>query len=154
MKKEILHNEKGFALVAAILGCLILLAIGMLVAQISTSDLRTSAGTVGEKKAMAAVESGAQQLLRNFDPAVTSGYGTATVVPGGVDANSRFTVAAPTASNLPPRTIPGYALGASQQWGLMRYDSSVRGENTTYKTVLNVDVGVGYGPVPVGTASR
>lgn len=158
MGKKILHNEKGFSLIAAILACLILLAIGMLVIQMSTSDLRTSAGTVGEKKALVAVESGMHQLLQNFDPNVpwdaTNGYLTRTVIPGGIDANSRFTIAAPTTSILPPVTMPGYALGASQQWGMMRYDGSVKGENTTYNTVLNVDIGIGYGPVPIGTTSR
>ena len=158
MERKILQNEKGFALIAALLACLILMAIGMLVIQMSTSDLRTSAGTVGEKKALVAVESGVHQLLRNFDPNVpwnaTNGYLTQTVVPGGIDGNSRFTIAAPTVSILPPVTMPGYALGASQQWGMMRYDAAVKGENTTYNTVLNVDVGVGYGPVPIGTTSR
>jgi Tfp pilus assembly protein PilV len=158
MKKKILQNEQGFALIAALLACLILLAIGMLVIQMSTSDLRTSAGTVGEKKALIAVESGIHQLLKNFDPNVpwdaTHGYVTQTVIPGGIDDRSRFTISVPTASTLPPVTMPGYALGASQQWGMMRYDTAVKGESTTYSTVLNVDVGVGYGPVPIGTTSR
>lgn len=158
MEHRILNNEKGFALIAAILACLILLAIGMLVIQMSTSDLRTSAGTVGEKKALVAVESGVHQLVKNFDPNVSwdasHGYNTQTVIPGGIDGNTSFTIAAPTTSTLPPVTMPGYALGASQQWGMMRYDASVKGQNTTYNTVLNVDVGIGYGPVPIGTTSR
>jgi hypothetical protein len=159
MGKKILHNEKGFALIAAILACLILLAIGMLVIQMSTSDLRTSAGTVGEKKALVAVESGVHQLLMNFGPDVTAGYNTWTPIPGG-DTGGRFKITgpppstAPTASILPPVTMPGYALGASQQWGMMRYDASVKGENTTYKAALDVGVGIGYGPVPIGTTSR
>ena len=151
MEKKILilQNEKGFALIAAILACLILLAIGMLVIQMSTSDLRTSAGTVGEKKALIAVESGVHQLVKNFDPNVpwdaTHGYGTQTVIPDGIDGNSRFTIAVPVASTLPPVQITANSL---ENWQMMRYNTSVKGENTTYNTVLNVDIGIGYGPVP------
>jgi hypothetical protein len=68
MKKLILSNEKGFALLAALMACLILLAIGILVINMSTGDLFTSSATVGIKKAQLAVESGAPKLLNDVRP--------------------------------------------------------------------------------------
>ena len=50
------RNEEGFALIAAILANLILLAVGIIAINISTQDLRISMRVVGDKKAMSAAE--------------------------------------------------------------------------------------------------
>jgi Tfp pilus assembly protein PilX len=166
MENKILNNEKGFALIAAILACVILFAIGMLVIQMSTSDLRTSAGTVGERKALAATESGIHKLVQDFSPnsatwTATNNYTTNCssssptyiwqVISEGIDANTQFAVCAPTLSSQPPVAMPGYAFG---EWAMMRYDGRVVGKNTTYNSSISVDVGIGYGPIPIGTDSR
>ena len=57
-RRRRLSSEKGFALVTAILACVILFALAMLILQLSTGDLRVSAKSVGDKKAMAAAETG------------------------------------------------------------------------------------------------
>ncbi|MCX5827821.1 MAG: hypothetical protein NTV58_07445 [Deltaproteobacteria bacterium] len=174
MKKISLASEKGFALVAAIIACLILLAIGMLVINLSTKDLRTSSVTVGNNKSLAAVESGTHRLVQNFSPdsstwvptplntdfsytttanctATTPTYNWRALAAG--DAATQYAVCAPTNSNLPPVPIPGYALG-SGGWGMMRYNARVVGKNDSYNSTVSVDVGIGYGPVPIGTSSR
>jgi hypothetical protein len=69
MKKDILSNEKGFALLAALMACLILIAIGILVINMSTGDLFTSSATVGNKKALLAVESGIPKVINDVQPA-------------------------------------------------------------------------------------
>jgi Tfp pilus assembly protein PilX len=168
MKKTPLANEKGFALVAAIIASLILLAIGMLVINLSTKDLRSSSVTVGSNKSLAAVESGTHRLVQDFNPDSTTWTAAnnytqncnATAptyiwrtIAAGVDANTQYAVCAPTASNLPPVPIPGYALG-SGGWGMMRYNARVVGKNDSYSSAVGVDVGIGYGPVPIGTSSR
>ena len=62
--KKILSSEKGFILLTAILACVILLALAILIINLSTSDLRVSSKTVGEKKAMSAAEAGNLGQLR------------------------------------------------------------------------------------------
>jgi hypothetical protein len=163
--KIIISNEKGFALVAAIIASLILLAVGILVINMSTGDLRASAVTVGEKKALSAVESGVHRLMQDFssDSATwTAAYNYSTdcttATPAyiwrtinsatdgidGADQNTQFAICAPTASSLPPLAIPGYA---TEDWGMMRYNSKVVGRNTSYNSSVTVDIGIGYGPV-------
>jgi len=159
-------NEKGFALVAAIIASLILLAVGILVINMSTGDLRSSAITVGDKKALAAAESGIHRLVQDFSPDSTTwtaanNYTTNCTassptyiwrsIASGTDANTQFAVCAPTLSSQPPVNLPGYALG---EWAMMRYDGRVAGKNTSYSTSTTVDIGIGYGPVSIGTSSR
>ncbi|MDI9570799.1 MAG: hypothetical protein QM278_08765 [Pseudomonadota bacterium] len=163
-----LGNQAGFALVAAIIASLILLAIGMLVINLSTKDLVSSSVSVGNNKALAAVESGAHRLTQDFDPdpdTWTAGNNYSTncsaaapayiwrTIAGGVDGNTQFAVCAPTRSNLAPVPIPGYALG-SGGWGMVRYDTRIVGKNDSYGSQVSVDLGIGYGPVPIGTSSR
>lgn len=165
MRLDIL-NEKGFALVAAIIASLILLAVGILVINMSTGDLRSSAITVGDKKALAATESGIHRLVQDFSPDSTTwtaanNYTTNCTassptyiwrsIASGTDANTQFAVCAPTLSSQPPVNLPGYALG---EWAMMRYDGRVAGKNTSYNTSTTVDIGIGYGPVSIGTSSR
>jgi hypothetical protein len=159
-------NEKGFALVAAIIASLILLAVGILVINMSTGDLRSSAITVGDKKALAATESGIHRLVQDFSPDSTTwttanNYTTNCAassptyiwrsIASGTDANTQFAICAPTLSSQPPVNLPGYALG---EWAMMRYDGRVAGKNTSYSTSTTVDIGIGYGPVSIGTSSR
>jgi Tfp pilus assembly protein PilX len=77
-------SEKGYALVSAIIACVILLGLAMLVIQVSTQDLRISAQTVGEKKAMAATDSGIHRLVRNFNPNTPPNYNVITTSPVAV----------------------------------------------------------------------
>ena len=168
MKKRNLGGEQGFALVAAIIACLILLAIGMLIINLSTKDLRSSSVSVGYSKSLAAVESGAHRLVQDFSPlsstwTTTNNYTTnctATsptyiwrTIASGVDGNTQYAICAPTRSNLAPVPLPGYALG-SGGWGMMRYDARIVGKSDSYNSQVSVDVGIGYGPVPIGTSSR
>lgn len=64
-----IKREEGFALVAAILACLILLAVGLVAYFMTTQDSRTSLRTMGDKKAMMATESGVHRIMTYFDAA-------------------------------------------------------------------------------------
>jgi len=48
-KKYYINSEKGFALVLALIACLILVALGALVINLSTGDLKTSGQILGER---------------------------------------------------------------------------------------------------------
>ena len=156
MKKMNLSNEKGFALMAAIIACLILLAVGMLVINLTVGDLKSSSVAVGNKKSLAATESGIHRVIQDFNPPVALAYATADCVANpnwqqistgdsaGIDDNTRYAVCTPTESTLPPVSVPGSAI---DEWGMMRYNGGVVGQNTSYHSLTKVNIGIGYGPV-------
>ncbi len=159
MKKTILNNEKGFALLAAIIASMIILAVGLLALNYSVGDLGASRLSIGDRKALAATESGIHTLAQEFidDPTTwtsTSQYtqDCTSVVPNyiwrsiasGVDANTEFAICVPTRLNAALIQVPGYALDEA---ALMRYTATVVGRNSTYKTKRIVMIGIGYGPV-------
>jgi hypothetical protein len=157
-------GERGFALIAALLAIWILTALGMLVFSVTTQDVRVSSRTVGERKAFSAAESGLYWLTLNFDPAnpsnaVQSGVvvdGTSTGDPktqyGIGPANSDGTWVPKTGPVAVP--IAGYAMGGGETWGRQRFLARVTGTNTGYNSTVQVDVGVGYGPVDISTIYR
>lgn len=164
MKKRWLSNENGFALLAAIIASLILLAVGVLAINLSSGDLRASAVTVGDKKALAATESGVHRLVQDFDPTPatwTAAHNytqncTSTIpsyiwraIVSGIDANTRFAVCKPVASNMPPLAPSGYNLVTGGAYGILRYDGTVVGQNTSYNSLIKADIGIGFGPVPL-----
>ncbi len=151
-------SGKGFSLVIAILAILILTALGYLVVMMSTQDTRVSARVVGEKKAMAAVETGIHQLMANFDPQNAASWTSQTFTSGSTsDATSTYTIGAPAApaGNLPLYVpLAGYSIGGGQEWGQRAYALAVTGNSTKYNATVQVDVGLGYGPIDITTMSR
>jgi len=161
MKKMVfINNEKGFVLLAAIFACVILLAVGMLAINMSTGDIRSSAITVGDKKAFAGAESGIHRLVQDFNPETASWTAAnnytqtcTSLIPGyiwraitsGTDVNTKFAICRPAASSQSPVSVPGYAL---DEWAIMRYDATVVGKSDSYNSLTKVDVGIGFGPVP------
>ena len=152
-----LSSEKGFVLVAAVLACLILLALAMLVIQLSTRDLQISARSVGEKKALAAAETGIHKLIQNFDPQNLSASAVSHVA---VDADNSpgdfYTISNPYLPASGPAFLPlaGFSIGGGQSWGQKRYNVDVTGKNDTYGTQADIGVGLGYGPIEISTISR
>jgi hypothetical protein len=148
------NSESGFALIAAIMACLILLALGMLVISLSTQDIRVSTKIVGEKRALAAADTGISSLAQTFDPQIP------VLVPTTVnraDGVSSYTINYPaTRPTVGATTIPlaGFSIGGGQRWGQSRYNMDVVGRNTEYNTQVTIGVGVGYGPVELSTMSR
>jgi len=151
-------EEKGFALVAALLANLILLAVGIVAINLSSQDIRVSMKTVADKKAVNAAEAGIHWLTVNFDPANLAGVAvTNQQVDVSTDPNTKYTIALPTEPTTGPAQIPlpGFSIGGSQTWGQARYDvKGITGTNTAYNTTVTIDVGLGHGPVEMGTMSR
>jgi Tfp pilus assembly protein PilX len=150
-------SERGFALIAALLANLILLAVGIIAINLSTQDIRISMTMVGEKKAMAAAESGIHALTQNFDPGNLTGSALTNVqVDASNDPNSRYTVAAPTPPTTGPTVLPmaGYSIGGGQMWGQERFDTTVTGTNTAYNATVQIDIGLGFGPIEITTMYR
>jgi Tfp pilus assembly protein PilX len=155
--KRKISTEKGFALIAAILACVILFALAMLVIHLSTGDLRVSTKSVGEKKALSAAETGIHRMIQNFDPQNLAASAAVNVqVDAANDPSSVYTIGAPAAPTSGPVFLPmsGYAIGGGQSWGQRRYVATVQGQNTQYGTQANISTGVGYGPIEISTMSR
>lgn len=151
------RDERGFALIAALLANLILLAVGIIALNLSTGDIRISMRSVGDKKAVNAAEAGLHWLTVNFDAATyTSLINTTNAVTSGVDSNTRYTINSIAEPTTGPAQIPlpGFSIGGSQTWGQARYDARITGENTAYSSRVTIDVGLGHGPVEMGTMSR
>ena len=173
MKKTALGNEKGFALLAAIIASLILLAVALLIINMSVGDLAATSMTVGNKKSLAASESGVHYVIPNFNPDPTTWtaannysplvdvdnhqFGTDNYnlyiwqsIPNGTDTNTQYAICTPV--KLPRTTsTPGNALGGGGTgtgFGYIIYNISVIGKNTTYGSKSQIDVGIGYGPIP------
>lgn len=151
------QKENGFALIAALMGILILTAVGILVFALSTQDIRISGRLIGEKKAFAAVETGIHRLSQTLDPANLAGTAVSNrQVDANNDPESRYTIGTPARPTTGPSTLPmaGYAIGGGQQWGQERFNARVTGTNTRYNSMVQVDVGVGYGPIEITTLYR
>ena len=154
MKRSILRSEKGFALIAAILASLILLAVGMLVISLTTGDLRISQRVVCDKKTLSATETGIQRLMQSFDPNNLAASAATNVQAYATDSTQLYTIATPTFSGLPPLYLAGYAISAGSGWGMNRYDALVTGTNTACNSTTAVQVGIGFGPVSLGTMAQ
>ncbi len=151
------YHERGFALVAALMAILILTAAGLLAFTVSTQDIRMSGRIVGEKKAISAAEAGAHWLSQTFDPSDLSPYPrNNVVVDSTIDPGSQFSVAIPARPTSGAALLPitGYSLSGGQPWGQARYNTRVIGENTRYASNIQVNLGVGYGPVEMSTTYR
>lgn len=150
---RLIKSEKGFALIAAIMACLILLALGMLVISLSTQDIRVSAKIVGDKRSLAAAEEGIHRLSQDFDPQNpqnAQNYGNPVWRRDGV---SNYTINQPTPPARGPSAIPltGYSIAGGDAWGQLLYNTSVTGKNKEYNTQVTISVGFGYGPIDITT---
>ena len=143
--KRRLSSERGFALITAILACMILFALAMLIINLSTGDLQVSARNVGEKKAMIAAETGIHQVMRNFNKNNPTASAAANVpVDATNDPASVYTITAPTQRMKPdgnPAWVP--ESGNSVCPKRLIYQASVTGQNTAYNTTMTVDIGIG-----------
>jgi phosphate/sulfate permease len=142
-KKYYINSEKGFALVLALIACLILFALGALVINMSIGDILTSSQILGNKRAVLAAEKGVNRLLQNFNADnVPTGEQTTLAADLAVDPHSTYTISVP--DNTGFRSMTGY----TSPWGMVSYGIDVTGQNTAYSnTHVTIRVGLGYGPI-------
>ena len=150
------RGEEGFALIAALLVFWVLTALGMLVFSVTTQDVRVSSRTVGERKAFTAAESGIHVLTQNFNPAnPNSSAASGVAVDSSGDPNTKYSIGASPTGWTPTSgpgavPIPGY----EPNWGRQRFLARVTGTNTAYNSSVQIDTGIGYGPVDITTLYR
>ncbi len=150
------QGEEGFALIAALLVFWVLTALGMLVFSVTTQDVRVSSRTVGERKAFTAAESGIHVLTQNFNPANPDSSAVSGVaVDSSGDPHTKYSIAAaPTGWN--PTSGPGGVPipGYEPNWGRRRYLAQVTGTSTSYNSSVQINTGIGFGPVDITTLYR
>ena len=147
--------EEGFALIAAMMAILILTGVGILVFMISTQDIRISGRLVGEKKAVSAAEAGAHSLSTTFNPFNLASNAVPNV-PVALNSDTQYSIGIPTRPTSGTALLPmtGYSQSGGQQWGQARYNAPITGSNTTYRSNIQVNLGLGYGPVEMTTTYR
>ncbi len=69
LKKE--NSESGFVLIVALMGIMILLAVGFFALTVSTRDLMIASRLVGERKAFSAAEAGVHAISTIFAEGMT-----------------------------------------------------------------------------------
>ena len=153
------REQSGFALIVALLAVVVLTAVGILVFTMTTQDVRISSRMVGEKKAFFATEAGIHNLAQGFDPLNLTDpakYNKDFQVDPGQDPKSTYRIAPPAIPTKGPGEIqlPGYATGGATTWGSTRFIATVKGTNTNYQSTVQVDAGVGFGPVEISTTYR
>ncbi len=147
----------GFILISALLTLCILIALGTLVFVVTTQDIRISSRALGEKKAFAAAETGAHVLIRDFNPAdKDASRADAIQVDPANDPETRYSISPPPGGWIParpPLTIPspGFSIGGGEVWGQTRSVAISSGINTRYNSNVQIEVGIGYGPVNLTT---
>jgi type II secretory pathway pseudopilin PulG len=155
-----IKSQRGFILLAAIIACAILAALGILVLSLSTGDLRTSAATLGEKRALGAVESGFHLLTQYFsiDPQyqsdchLTGTQAWKSLYPyDPVNApGAQYIISGCTPDHIfPPVPPPGYSLDTAAGIGMGRYNLQLTGKDTTYNSEISVGLGI-TGPPELG----
>jgi Tfp pilus assembly protein PilX len=152
-----INSKKGFAIVAALLAMMVLTAVGLLAFTLSTQDTRISSRLIGEKKAFSATEAGIHRFTLTFDPTALAGSVVApTQVDPANDPTSLYSIGLPTRPATGPGVLPltGYAIGGGQQWGQERFNDTITGTNTRYNSMLQVNLGAGFGPIEISTTYR
>jgi Tfp pilus assembly protein PilX len=149
-------DTNGFALVVAMLANMVLLAFCVLSVWIATADIRISSRMVGEKMALDAAEAGIHTLISNFNPENLTASIADNVQIDAENPHSLFSATAPARPTTGPMMVPlpGYSIGGGQQWGQTRYNTTVTGTNDLYKTKVEIEVGIGYGPVEMTSMYR
>lgn len=144
-----IKSEAGFVLIAALMGIMIILAVGYFALTVSTSDLRIAFRLVGERKAFSAAESGVHVLCQNLNPKNPVSQ-SAISVDSTNDPTAKYSYAKPQRNkDMPDVLVPGYDLTLSYKGA--HFDTIVTGEDTRYGSKVEIAVGTASLPNPSDT---
>ncbi|MHB8137501.1 MAG: hypothetical protein ACYDGO_03825 [Smithellaceae bacterium] len=143
-------SEDGFVLIAALMGIMILLALGYFALTTVTDDLKIAARLVGERRAFSAAEAGVHAACLTFNPFDLSDKAAATI--DANDPNLKYTVTDTKRNNIIP-TAPshGYDVSGGTEKVNVSYETVVTGNDESYKTTVQIGLGLKYGPVDPST---
>lgn len=168
ISRGILHNNQGFAMIAALMALLMLTAVGALVFTVTTQDIRVSTRVVGEKKAFSAAQAGIHGYVdylfklpdnphvNYLNNALVKNYTISDVQidPGG-DPASRYAIGNPTPiAGVNPDCIVTKSVECENPTDYQRsscrgktIQKNVTGRNVNYNSSVTIDYGICYGPM-------
>ena len=140
-------SENGFVLMAAIIGMMILMAVGFLALTVSSDDLKISARIFGERKAFSAAEAGVHDVCLTFEPAMAAMNNVA--IDAANDPNVSYSVTAPVPDpTIPTITAVGSSIEGGKSWSYNIFNSIVTGRYASHGSTVSLDVGLRHGEVP------
>ncbi len=150
-------SRNGFALLAALLVTLVLMALGVLVFTMTTGDYRVSVKIHSEKQALFAAESGVHNLMTTFSPAQPANSLQADQAVAGntqytymisktFDEKSRTERDLTSGFGPDMRALPG---DEANLFFTVRYSFDVTGRDKVTGNSVQLNVGMGYGPVAI-----
>ncbi len=152
------RGQRGFALIAALLVTMILMAVGVMVLQLTGQDIQTSAAVVADVKATAAAEAGVHQLTLTFNPKNAGGALVSNQQAHPYDTGGQYTISAEPHQ---PNPNLGETMGATARlpgfsgWTMHRYvKGEVTGTNTASSSTTGIEVGLGVVSPPNNTEGQ
>ena len=142
-------SERGFVLLATLMGVLILIAVSIFALTMTTQDLRTSGSFYCERRALSAVDAALTALCLNFDPNTSVGANNISVDPANDPATS-YSYTAPTRNSTTasiPATRSDLSVGSGYGWKYELYEGTLTGSGGGSCGMV-VDASLRYGPVP------
>jgi hypothetical protein len=154
IKKKIFgkKSERGFVLVLALMGIMILLAIGYFALTVSTSDMMIAARLVGERKAFSAAEAGVHAVTSNYSSAPTANNTSTDLDCDDTTDWRQVDPSDPNASYCVTGSaeIPGmsqsctgaFSIEGGVSWHCKNFTSVVTGRDTQYDSRVSIAIGV------------
>ncbi len=147
--KKCLTSQDGFALLAAIMAVMIMVAVGFFALTMTSQDIRISSRLIGERKAFSAAEAGVNEVCRTLNPQSLTAI-SGRKIDATRDPSAEFDASIPIRDTAHPTLIiPGSDLSKAYAGAIFR--TTVTGRDTTYNTEAGIDVGVAYAPSPADT---
>lgn len=151
ISKWCFKSEGGFVLIPALMAVMIMMAVGFFALTVTSQDIRISSRMVGDRKALSAAESGLHWLTVSINPLNPSVVAVSNQqVDPTEDPSVRFSIAAPTVSQITPTiSQPG-----NSEYEQRVFDTRVTGRDTHYDSSVILEVGIGTGNYPKDTGYR
>jgi hypothetical protein len=138
-------SEGGFIFLAAIMGVMILMAVGFFALTITGQDITISSRLVGERKALSAAEACVHYVCAQLDPSTLTSY--SGVYYDTANPTVSFSTSLPSLnkqiSNL---AVPGYDLAKGWTSGA-GFNTVCTGRDAGYNSLSNVAIGTTGRPV-------
>lgn len=127
MKSQRKDSESGFVLIVALMGVMILLAVGFFVLTVSTRDLMIASRLVGERKAFSAAEAGVHAISTIFTEGMT--FPTNVQIDPVNDPHATYSVtgSSTSISGLPETCSQAFDVTGGITWSCKNFRAIVTG---------------------------
>lgn len=147
--------EGGFVLILALIGIMILIAIGYFALTVSTGDLQIASRLVGERKSFSAAEAGVHIITSTYNT-VTPALNDTTTYQQFDSVNDPHSLYKVTNSGMLGgllNTCPkAFSSEGGIVWSCNNFTSTVNGTNDLYGSQVSIQVGVKGKATPGSTS--